>query len=43
MLISTGKKQRIAATAIFDSCPIPNQALRIGAKAMIGIAFAAIA
>src|SRR5215472_11876767 len=40
---STGKKQSTAAIAIFD--PFENglnQAFMIGAKAMIGIAFAAI-
>src|SRR3954464_3101444 len=40
----TGKKQRTAAITIFDGFPSGlNHALVIGAKAMIGIAFAAIA
>src|SRR5262249_47918198 len=40
----TGKKQRIAATTIFDSFVNGlNHAFVIGANAMIGIAFAAIA
>jgi hypothetical protein len=39
----TGKKQRTAAIAIFDPFENgSNQAFMIGAKAMIGIAFAAI-
>jgi hypothetical protein len=41
---STGKKQMTAAIAIFeDGERIPNQLFVIGAKAMIGTAFAAIA
>ncbi len=40
----TGRKQRTPATAIFERGEIGlNQAPKIGAKAMIGIAFAAIA
>src|SRR6187401_335864 len=39
---STGKKQSTAAIAIFEPLSIPNQALAIGAKAMIGIALAAM-
>src|SRR5215207_7643406 len=43
MFTSTGKKQRTAAIAIFDHGESsPNQLFVIGAKAMIGIAFAAI-
>ena len=39
-----GKKQRIAAIAIFEDMPVtPNQLFVIGANAMIGIAQAAIA
>src|SRR5947209_7931936 len=42
-LTSTGKKQRTAVMVIFDhGLSVPNQAFVIGAKAMIGIAFAAI-
>src|SRR6187402_2661298 len=41
---SMGKKQRIAAIAIFEDMPVtPNQLFVIGANAMIGIAPAAIA
>src|SRR5918996_2873944 len=44
VLMSTGKKQITAAIAIFDAGErTPNQLFVIGAKAMIGIAFAAIA
>src|SRR5712691_2790643 len=40
----TGKKQRTAAIAIFETgFRSPNQLFVIGAKAMIGTAFAAIA
>src|SRR5262245_32057932 len=40
----TGKKQSTAAITIFESgLRAPNQLFVIGAKAMIGIAFAAIA
>src|SRR5690349_8345658 len=42
VLTSTGKKQRSAAMKIFDPFSIPNHALAIGAKAMIGIADAAM-
>src|SRR2546423_601416 len=43
-LTSTGKKQRTAAITIFDQgLRSPNHAFVIGAKAMIGMAFAAIA
>ena len=43
-LIMTGKNTSSAATIIFDSgFVIPNQALKIGAMAMIGIALAAMA
>src|SRR4026207_1 len=43
-LTSTGKKHRTAAIAILECGEnVPNQALVIGAKAMIGTAFAAIA
>ena len=42
MLTSTGKKQSTAAMKIFEPFSIPNQAFAIGAKAMIGIAFAAM-
>ncbi len=43
-MTSTGKKQRTAAITIFESwLSVPNQLFVIGAKAMIGIAFAAIA
>src|SRR5215210_4627850 len=41
---STGKKQSTAAITIFESwLSVPNQLFVIGANAMIGIAFAAIA
>ena len=44
VLIIVGKKQRTAAIAIFETgFSSPNQLLVIGAKAMIGIALAAIA
>src|SRR3954471_15759198 len=44
VLTKTGKKQRTAAVAIRgDGDSGSNQALKIGEKAMIGIAFAAIA
>ena len=44
MFTKTGKKQSTAAIAIFDVLPNgPNHAFVIGAKAMIGIALAAIA
>ena len=44
MLIITGKKQSTAAIAIFENgFSRPNQSLKIGAKAMIGIALAATA
>ena len=44
MFTITGKKQSTAATAIFDvAVSGSNQALKIGANAMIGIALAAIA
>ena len=45
MFTSTGKKQRTAAIAIFELfvSPPPNHWFVIGAKAMIGIAFAATA
>ena len=44
MLTSTGKKQRTAAITIFESWfSVPNQLFVIGAKAMIGTAFAAMA
>ena len=44
MLICTGKKQRTAAIAIFENgFSRPNQLFMIGAKAMIGTAFAATA
>src|SRR4051794_17904154 len=43
VLTSTGKKHRTAAIMIFDQgLKIPNQALVIGANAMMGTAFAAI-
>ena len=42
MFTSTGKKQSTAAIAIFEPLSIPNQAIAIGAKAMIGTAFAAM-
>ena len=42
MFTSTGKKQSTAAIAIFEPLSIPNQAIAIGAKAMIGMAFAAM-
>ena len=43
MFTSTGKKQSTAAIVIFDhGLRTPNHAFVIGAKAMIGIAFAAI-
>ena len=42
VLTSTGKKHRNAAMKIFEPFSIPNQALAIGAKAMIGIALAAM-
>ena len=42
--MSTGKKHSTAAITIFESwLSVPNQLFVIGAKAMIGIAFAAIA
>ena len=44
MFTRTGKKQRTAAIAIFENFEKgENQASVIGAKAMIGTAFAAIA
>src|SRR3954447_3838782 len=44
VLTITGKKQRTAATAIFEvAASGSNQALKIGANAMIGTALAAIA
>ncbi len=45
MLTITGKKQSTAAIAIFEKSWLstPNQLFVIGAKAMIGIALAAIA
>ena len=44
MLIITGKKHRAAATMAFDTwLSTPNQLLKIGAKARIGIELAAIA
>src|SRR6188508_3331890 len=44
MLAMTGKNDRTAAIRILDSGLVsPNQALKIGDRAMIGIAFAAIA
>jgi hypothetical protein len=44
MFTSTGKKHRTAAIAIFESgFRTPNHWFVIGAKAMIGTAFAAIA
>src|SRR3954451_4048806 len=43
VLTSTGKKHSTAAMVIFDQgLSVPNHAFVIGAKAMIGIAFAAI-
>ena len=43
MFTSTGKKQSTAAITIFESgLSSPNQLFVIGAKAMIGIALAAI-
>ena len=43
MFTSTGKKQSAAAITIFESgLRSPNQLFVIGAKAMIGIALAAI-
>src|SRR4051794_30610238 len=41
VLTSTGKKQSSAAMKIFELFSIPNQALAIGANAMIGMALAA--
>ena len=44
VLIITGKKQMTAAITIFEAGErIPNQLFVIGAKAMIGIALAAMA
>src|SRR5262245_42283602 len=44
MLAMTGKNDRTAAMSTFESGLVsPNQALKIGDSAMIGIAFAAIA
>ena len=44
MLIITGKNTRTAAIIAFDSwLSMPNQLLKIGAKAMIGTELAAIA
>ena len=42
VLTSTGKKQSNAAMKIFELFSIPNQALAIGANAMIGTALAAM-
>src|SRR3954464_5073246 len=43
-LIMTGKKHNTAATIAFDSCwSSPNQLLKIGANARIGIELAATA
>ena len=42
MFTSTGKKQSRPAIAIFEPLSIPNQAIAIGAKAMIGIALPAM-
>ncbi len=44
MLIITGKKHRTAAIIALESCvSSPNQLLKIGAKAMIGMELAATA